>query len=591
MSDTIRPFQTVVSRSNMNGAKHNNQPVVQRPDKNDRTPLRLYATTDFTDNKILYGQFITKEHLDELHKTLESMGVTRHQWIMQTNVPYYDRYPFGFDLLANAVQSAHKHGLELYACIKPFEKGHFGPLLPHTMPCHPRLDSMQDIRGVLPSMDPYTAGHPELNLKRRPESIGAITPIRTIRLVKGSDQPTRIKKDHLSLWTSTTNNQFVPYNGPYTFQESVEWRFRFPKWRQCRILSLCDLEIPKDHRYLLIKCSLADDQGDFGNEMANILELEGENGEQLPLTLSSGPVTLQEHMESYFQSDIWSGITRYLEHPEIQAEIQNTQRMQAHYQDYHAFEDYDVADWKTLDQDGTLAAVCGKPETMPGNLCPVYPEVREHWLDWVRYCLDRNVDGINFRASNHIQSPEFWEYGFNDIVLEKSGGKTDILTISRINGDAYTLFLRQAKELIKSKGKGIAIHLEAQMIHKDDRGRLPYLPPNIEWQWQTWVHEIADEFEFRGGWSLRPWNREKVIDIFSAVTQKAQKPLVYQSDFHSREFNTPNPNTSEEIKLVKRHPGLDGYVLYETALFTRIDKSGHMIKCPYWHKALEDDFF
>jgi hypothetical protein len=573
--------------SNMNETEH----TTRQDPRHDRNPYRLYASTDFTDNKILYKQFINRDQLDELHKILASMGVTRHQWIMQTNVPYYDHYPFGFDLLANAVQSAHKHGLELYACFKPFEMGHFGPLLPHTMPHHPQLDSLKDIRGVLPSMDPFTARHPDLNLKRRPDSVGATTATSTIRLVKGSDQPTRIKKEHLSLWVSTTNNRFVPYEGPYTFHESVEWRFRFPKWRKCRILSLCDLEIPLDHRYILIKCSLADDQGDFTNEMGNILEMEGSNGEPLPLTLSSGPVTLQEHMKNYFQSEMWTGITRYLEHPEIQAEIQNTQKMQAHYQDYYAFEDYELADWKTLDKDGTLAVICGKPEYMPGNLCPVYPEVREHWLDWVRYCLDREVDGINFRASNHIQSPEFWEYGFNDIVLKKSEGKTDALTVSRINGDAYTLFLRQAKELIKSKGKGISIHLEAQMIHKDDRGRLPYLPPNVEWQWQTWVHEIGDEFEFRGGWSLRPWNRDKVIDIFSAVTQKAQKPLVYQSDFHSREFNSPNPNTAEEIRLVKRHPGLDGYVLYETALFTRIDKSGHMIKCPYWQKALEDELF
>ncbi|MBD3378335.1 hypothetical protein GF406_25125 [candidate division KSB1 bacterium] len=574
----------------MNRTKSKTHIAIRNSEKNDQNSLRLYATTDFTDNKILYGQFINREQLDGLHKTLASMGVTRHQWILQTNVPYYENYPYGFDLLESVVQSAHKYGLELYTCIKPFEKGHFGPILPHTMPCQPTLDSLKDIRGVLPSMDPFTTRHPEMNLKRRAGTHSS-TPISTIRLVKGSDHPTRIKKEHLSLWISTTNNRFVPYEGPYTFHESVEWRFRFPKWRKCRILSLCDLEIPLDHRYILIKCSLADDQGDFTNEMGNILEMEGSNGEPLPLTLSSGPVTLQEHMKNYFQSEIWAGITRYLEHPEIQAEIQNTQKMQAHYQDYYAFEDYELADWKTLDKDGTLAVICGKPEYMPGNLCPVYPEVREHWLDWVRYCLDREVDGINFRASNHIQSPEFWEYGFNDIVLKKSEGKTDALTVSRINGDAYTLFLRQAKELIKSKGKGISIHLEAQMIHKDDRGRLPYLPPNVEWQWQTWVHEIGDEFEFRGGWSLRPWNRDKVIDIFSAVTQNAQKPLVYQSDFHSREFNKPNPNSIEEIKLVNRHPGLDGYVLYETALFTRIDKSGHMIKCPYWQKALEDEFF
>lgn len=562
---------------------------------------QLIATTDFVDNIEInnrgsrygtpvnrtdkyydqYECFMNKSQLDGLHSFLASSGVKRHQWIVDTNTSLYESYPHGFDLLAEAARSAHAHGLEFYAEIKPFGGAGPGIVLPHSMPYPDGSAAFKDLCGIHPMARSFVASHPYMNLKRRAGTYECAGPVSTIRLVKGDDHPTRVKAEHLSIWTSPSNNQFVPYKGPVSFRETMEARYRFPYWRKCRILHLENLEIPRGHNYLLIRCAIADAKGDFSNEKGNIIELAGPDGNVLPHTLSTGPVSLDEHNESFYQSKVMRLLVPYMQLPEVQTEISNPQKMQEHYRAFYGFGSYNLADWITLDKDGFVAAACGKPEYMYGNLHPVYPEVREHWLDLTRFCLDRGVDGINFRVANHILSGESWEYGFNEPVIEKIGGRTDYSTVSRINGDAYTLFLREARDLIKSRGKAITIHLNSAMLFPDDRpGKLTALPFNFEWQWETWVKEIADELEFRGIFKLRPWHLQEALDIFSAVTRSAGKPFYFQGDFHGIVFDGPFDSTAAEIDLVNDYAGLDGYVLYETANFTRVNEKGELEGSP-----------
>ena len=557
---------------------------------------KLMATTDYTDNIFInhrgsrYGKpvkrtseyyeqhrsFMNRPQLDGLHKFLSSIGVTRHQWIVDTYWTLYDNYPHGFDLLAEAVKSAHAHGIEFFAVIKPFEGGGFGEILPHSMPFPKGVQALRDIRGIFPRSRSFVAANPEMCLKRRPGSYKCNGDVTTIRLVKSNDRPTRIKAENLSILTSPSNNGFVEYNGPVSFRESVEWRYRFPKWRQSRILHLEEIEMPEGHKYILIKCSYADNKGDFSNVNGNILELADKDGNILPHTLSTGSVSYEKH-ESFYRSKVLKKLIPYLQQPEVQVELNDEKKMHEHYRDFYSFGRYGLTDWMTVDKEGYIAAVCGKPEYMTGILHPVYPEVREHWLDITRFCLDRNVDGINFRPSSHTESPEHWEYGFNSPAIRAAGGKTDFASISRANGDAYLQFLLEARELIKSKGKTVAHHLLADMLIPDDRqGRLGPFSFNFDWQWEIWIKEIADELEFRGGYMLQPWNLKKALDIFSDKTREAGKPLYLQGDFHGITFEGPYQSTGDELKLVKNYPGLDGYVLYETANFTRVNDRGEV---------------
>lgn len=568
----------------------------------------LFATTDFLDNIVInqrgsrYGKpvprtpeyynrhlcFMDREQLDGLHRFLKSIGVTRHQWIVDTIWTLYEDYPHGFDLLEEAAKSAYKYGIEFYAEIKPFEGGGFGRILPHSMPFPKGAAAFKDLRGIFPVARPFAAENLAMNLKRRAGTYECTEPVSSIRLVKSDDKPTRIKAGHLTLWTSSSNNGFVRYDGPLTFRETVEERYRFPYWRQCRVLYLENLEIPSGHTYFLIRCSLADEQGDFSNEKGNITELAGAKGKVLPHTLSTGPVSLEEHYESFYRSKVMQQLVRYLQLLEVQNEINDLEKMREHYGNFFSFGEYNLTDWITFDKEGYVAVACGKPEYMAGNQHPVYPEVRKYWLDLVQFCLNRGVDGINFRVSNHTKSPEYWDYGFNDPVLEAATGKTDYQTISQINGDAYTLFLREARERIKNKGKGITIHLLSNMLMPDNRpGKLNSLPPNFEWQWETWVKEIADDLEFRGVFKLRPWNLDKVLDIFSSATRAAKKPLYLQGDFHGRAFDRPFTSTKDELERVINHDRLDGYILYETANFTRVNEEGDVEGSPEIIKVLK----
>lgn len=556
---------------------------------------QLFATTDFSDNVIInhrgsrYGLpeprdtmyyenhkcFMNRKQLDDLHQYLASAGVTRHQWIVDTMWSLYDDYPHGFDLLEEAAKSAHQFGLEFYAEIKPWEGGAFGLVLPGTMPCPEKTGAYQDLRGIFPNMRRFEAQNPALSLRRKPGTFEISEPVSTIRLIKSDTKPTRVKAENLSIYTSKTNNRFERYNGPVAFRETTERRFRFPYWKQCRVLHLENLKIPEGHHYFLIRCSLADEKGDFSNEKGNIIELVSANGNILPHTLSSGPVRLEDH-KSFYQSRLFQTVIPYLGDPKVQAEIGDLQKMQEHYRDFYSFGECNLTEQISLDKDGYVAAACGKPKYIVGQLHPIYPEVREYWLNIIHFCLDRRVDGINIRTANHTLSPEPWEYGFNDPVLKASQGKTDYASISKVNGDSYTRFLREAHRLVKSKGKSLTIHLETELIIPDDRGKVSSLPFNFEWQWKTWINEIADELEIRGTYGFRHWNFAKALDMYCSVANAANKPIYLQGDFHGMSFDGPFDCTEEEIKIVNKRDDLNGYVFYETANITRIDEKGDL---------------
>ncbi|MEX2045447.1 MAG: hypothetical protein WD941_08855 [Opitutus sp.] len=568
---------------------------------------RLLATTDYTGNYSSDG-FYDRAMLDDLHGYLASIGVTRHQMIVDIDRDldlYHEHQPPGFDLYSEAVASAHAHGLEFYAQIK-LNEGGGRELLPNTLPFPADPIAVRDLRGIFARASPFVARNPQMCMRRRPGTFEVRGPVSSIRLVKSDDQPTRIREGHLSIWTSPTNNRYSRYEGPVSFRESIEWRsgFRFggtgerSESRLHRILHLDGLRLPGDHRYFLIRCSLAGEQADFTNERGSLVELSGPNQENIPHILGTGA---GRYNRDAFQSPT-ARLQRYYQHPDVQAELLSPERAAEHYRDYHAFGETRITRPYTLDREGHVAIALGKPEYLLGVLHPIYPEVREYWLDRVRYCLDRGVDGIHFRHSCHVQSAEYWEYGFNDPVIVAAGGRTDHPSIQHVNGEAYTRFLREARNLIKSRGKSITIELYAQMLMPDDRPQaLPFHPPNIlNTHWKTWVDEIADDLELRGVWTLRPWNLRKVTDTFSAATRAAGKPFHFQGNLHelgAAERGSDSVDgeshhlTREELGMVREHPGIDGFVLYETNVFTRKNAAGRIEGSTALKKLIQTHWF
>jgi hypothetical protein len=128
------------------------------------------------------------------------------------------------------------------------------------------------------------------------------------------------------------------------------------------------------------------------------------------------------------------------------------------------------------------------------------------------------------------------------------------------------------------------------MLMPDDRiGRTNYLPPNFEWQWQTWIREIADELEFRGAWTLRPENLRQVLETFAAETGATNKPFYFQGNMKELSFNDPHQYqfTQKELEMVHNNREYNGFVLYETANFTRVKENDDIEGSPALEKILK----
>jgi len=59
----------------------------------------------------------------------------------------------------------------------------------------------------------------------------------------------------------------------------------------------------------------------------------------------------------------------------------------------------------------------------------------------------------------------------------------------------------------------------------------------------------------------------------SRINGAAQKPLYLKGDFHGMTFDGPFTSVEAKIDIVSSHPGLAGYVFYETANITWLDEN------------------
>ncbi|MNI20738.1 hypothetical protein D3C73_742310 [compost metagenome] len=110
----------------------------------------------------------------------------------------------------------------------------------------------------------------------------------------------------------------------------------------------------------------------------------------------------------------------------------------------------------------------GKMQYLKGTHCEAYPEVRAYWLEQVDKLLALGIDGIDLRLQNHSNMiSDYIHYGYNepivaayqqqygvDIMLEAA----DPLSIMRIRGQFYQLFVDEAAKLIHERGKKLQIH-------------------------------------------------------------------------------------------------------------------------------------
>ncbi len=545
------------------------------------TMKELCVSTDYMSDLLhpRIDRHFDKDQLNQLMAYSASLGAKRHEWVADTWLLSEElggsaENPAGFDYLAAACEAAHANGLRFDVVFKPFEglmPQQMTPF-PETFPQPDGVPTLEHCGAFHHSVRPFLAQNPHLRLSRSPADIDPGKPIAEIRLIRNDDAPAGFDAADISIWTSQINGgpHFEEYKGPVSFKDTLEWRPYHPKRDQrFRVITLAGLQLPESARYIKVCCGK---QGlNFVNESERMIELADAEGQLIPTTPSAGPVKAEKLWEMS-QLGAKLGLSHYLLHPEIKELLQDKDRFMSLCAGSFSF---GITNQTTFGDGNELAIMRGKPRYVAGSLHPIYAEVREHWLDLIRFCLDRGVDGVNIRVANHNRPFEQWSYSFNDRVVAQMENAHHTGEAAHINGEAYSQFLREASELIRGRGKEMGVHMHMEFFNENTGGKNGPVPRNYIWQWERWIREFADYVEFRGAATFEP-DLKIILGRIARVTREAGIPLMLQSTrMTARDhYDSDNPVCAYEMQWVRDDPEIAIYNLYETVSFTRLNDSG-----------------
>ena len=530
-------------------------------------PFRLEALVDFVDDAIMSPVVITPAHVDAMMAALRDMGVTRVSWAYYGDGHGGYLLPSGLDdkwrnhantwaALGNplrvAAEAAHRNGLETYAYYKPYETGP-GIYFPDGSPEARQFGRIRQRGGWLTWLDPFVVEHPDLRIRHRPDdSIGDLggVPICALKLFKRDDSPTRVTRERLQVWSSPLNHRYRQLDLDFAVHEAVEPSARevrdvngalvTKKGDPVRTLTLSGFRLADP--YVLVTTDFTDGPPDFQNTGTDMLAAFDEQGNEIPGVFAAG-------------NGIWEA---------SRVDFRNWGLI------------FDVGRGRALvhldapnasGRQGLIAFARGRNEYLPGALCETEPQVRAFWLSCIREMLDAGVDGIDFRVENHGTHTDYDdEYGYNDAVLEACArlGKTDKETVAQVRGEAYTKFLRDAKDLIASHGKRMRINLNIDWFRPDPPpGRRLAYPANIDYDWERWVDEgLLDEGILR--LFQLPFDaifEDGVAAAMIARCEEKKIPLTV-----NRYINADYP---AEFARVRKDGRFSGFILYETATCLR----------------------
>jgi hypothetical protein len=533
----------------------------------------LWVTVDYYDDVLGANRHYSERDLDAMMKYISCLGTARVQWILDTIWTFYDANPpGGFDLLKAACDAAHRHGMRFGVVFKPFEGALAGALvLPDALPIPENAPVLKESTGLIHAYRQHVAEHPEMNLARlagADEDPGGR--IKAIRLVKNDDAPAPFGQGDLSIWTNPRNGGYTKYAGPVSFDTGTGWRMIFPYGNKpCRIVNLGNLDLPAGTRFVMVRRERG--SGIFTNAVEHIIELVNEREEIIPSTPALRTVDGPRLFE-LFGKIVRLKLTHFACTAEAQAIAQDSAGFLKLCEGMRRFD----AGWENaaLEEGGTIVAMRGKARHRTGAMHPIYKEVRKAWLDTIRCCIEWGVDSVNIRTECHNRAYEPYLFGFNAPVAERMEHPGNIAEARRINGEAYTRFLREAADLLHASGRELGVHVNAVILHHDDRAaNNSPVPLNFDWQWERWLKDIADFVEYRGSFHLRPENQAYVADRIGLAAREAGIPFVYQSLRGNGmvRFEGPHHALVWEMDRARAHPDVAVYNLYEIAAFSRFD--------------------
>ena len=571
-------------------------------------PFILSATVDFPDD-VIPGPYDGRL-LDELMGTLKSMGVRRVYWLYYGDVEpeslwagsLYEnpQIPYGTQTLETigeplkaAVPFAHRHGLEIYGVLKPYNTGMSGS----NGPCSGRrLSGIERIGGAVPQVIPFLERYPHMRLRRRPDTrAGHGVPVSRIRLLKRDASPTRVRPENLQLWTSKDNGRYSRLDAALSVTERVEPAPRevrnyygelvVAEGAPIRTLTIDGLNIRE--RFVVVTTDFTDEAGDFINTACGMVEAYGgDSSTPLPVVVASrgafwtGPRDLGSNTP-----DFDSG----LGHIEIPLDVNASSEREGFF-------------WNRLAGGGLVGFAQGKNEYLPGTVSEVYPEVHRLWDGWVDRILDTGVDGIDIRVSSHgslVDEP--WEYGFDEPAVEayrlKYGtdpwsSPDDIVRFSRLRGEHFTSFIRRTSNRARSMGRKMQAHIHTEAFRPDIvHGQIMGFPPNTHFAWQDWMRAgLLDGITFRTSWFEALEDLPGTPPVRSRLSNALKDPVAGEALDLAGELGVPAymnryldravgvEEYLSDLETAMRDERFAGFDLYESASFIRPTSDGSRLE-------------
>lgn len=555
----------------------------------DPQAFRLEALVDFVDDALdanLCAEPLDARHIDAMMATLASAGVTRVSWAYYADDRGGFLLPAGFRAPGNwcdwrrcaqtydglrhplrvAAEAAHRHGIELFAYFKPYEMG--PPLgFPEGSP-EGREWGRLPARGLLLSwMDPFVLRNPHLRIRHADPETDARNrgPVAALRLTKRDAGPTRLRSGNLQVWTSPDNYRYQPLGLTGAWAEEIVpaaadvtdlgGKVLTRRGEPVRTLVLRGLSIAEP--YLLVTTDVADKPGDFVNTPMALLTAYGADGRPIRGVYGNG-----------------TGIYG---------------RENINFREWGTMFDHGYGRWPmTLDEPnqggrtGFVAFARGRNEWLPGALCETEPAVQQFWLSCVEAMLEAGVDGIDMREESHSTHTDFPdEYGYNDVVLARTGGDSSPAAVARARGEAYTEFLRQVSRLVRARGRRLRLNLNVDWFRPDPpAARALAYPANITFDWRRWLEEgLADEALLRVfHFGLDGVFADPVAQEMIACAAAKGLPITVNR------YVQPAPQSRDEFLRVRGDGRFAGFVLYETQAFLRYPQPD---RCEIRHEGVQ----
>ena len=571
-------------------------------------PFVLSATVDFPDD-VVPGPYDGRL-LDELLGTLRGIGVQRVYWLYYGDVDpeslwagsLYEnaQIPYGTQTLEAigeplkaAVPVAHRHGLEIYGVLKPYNTGMSGT---NGSLSGRRLSGIEQIGGAVPQVIPFLERYPHTRLRRRPDtraSHGAL--VRRIRLLKKDASPTRVRPENLQLWVSKDNGGYTRLDVTMKVTERVEPAPRevrnyhgelvVAKGAPVRTLTLDGLNI-RD-RFVVVSTDFTDESGDFINTAYGMVEAYGDDfSTPLPVVVAS-------------RGAVWNGPRN------LEGDGPDYDSGMGHFEiplDVSVASEGEGVFWNRLAVGGLVGFAQGKNEYLPGTVSEVYPEVHRLWDGWVDRILETGVDGIDIRVSSHgslVDEP--WEYGFDEPVVEAYRMKydrdpwssdDDLARFSRLRGEHFTSFMRRTSNRARSMGRKMQAHIHTEAFRPDIlHGQIMGFPPNTHFAWQDWMRNgLLDGITFRTSWWEGLEDQPGTPPVRSRLSNALSDPVAVEALDLALELGIP----AYMNRYIDRAVGLEEYLsdmetalgderfagfdLYESACFIRATADGSRLE-------------